>query len=263
MKIGFIGCGNMGGALASAISKNEGCEIYLSNHSPEKAQALAEKIGATVVSNNDIAQKCNFIFMGVKPGIICSVLSNISGALFNNANAVIVTMAAGVDMDSVDRAVGGNKKIVRIMPNTPVTVGKGMTTWCDRGLSDKDEKNFIEIMKNTGNMDKIPESMMDSASALAGCGPAFVYMFAEAIADGGIACGLPRDKAIMYAAETIKGAAEMMLKTGKHPGQLRDEVCSPGGSTIEGVCALKSGNFDSLSAGAVVAAYEKTKKLGK
>ena len=253
----------MGGALATAVSKCKKAEIYLADYSDEKAQALASRIGAGVSTNNEIARACKFIFMGVKPGVIRGVLADISDGLSANSDAVIVTMAAGVDISTVDCAAGGGKRIIRIMPNTPVAVGSGMITYCTSNLSEGDEENFLTIMENAGKLDKISEGVIDSASALSGCGPAFVYMFCEALADGAVLCGLPRDKALLYAAETIKGASEMILKTGKHPGQLKDEVCSPGGSTIEGVCALENGAFRSLAAEAVIAAYEKTKKLGK
>ncbi len=262
MKVGFIGCGNMGGAIARAVSRTELCEIYLSDYSAEKAKLLAEEIGGRPSTNEEIAAECDFVFLGVKPNTVRGVLSDISGIL-KKGDSVIVTMAAGVSIDAIKDVVGNDRKIIRIMPNTPVNVGCGMITWCDSGCAELDKSRFIALMNKAGTLDNIPESIIDAASALSGCGPAFVYMFAEALADGGVTCGLPRDKAMLYATETIKGAAEMMLRTGKHPGQLKDEVCSPGGSTIEGVCALENGAFRSTAQNAVIAAFEKTKKLGK
>ncbi|MBQ8879825.1 MAG: pyrroline-5-carboxylate reductase [Clostridia bacterium] len=262
MKVGFIGCGNMGGAIARALSRTGLCEIYLSDYSTEKARLLAEEIGASVSSNRDITRECKFVFLGVKPNTVREVLSDISDDLKKN-DAVVVTMAAGVAIDSVKAVIGNDRKVIRIMPNTPVSVGYGMITWCESGCSESELNCFVSLMDKAGSLDKITEELIDAASALSGCGPAFVYMFAEALADGGVSCGLPRDKAMRYAAETIKGAALMMLRTGKHPGQLKDEVCSPGGSTIEGVRALEDGALRSTVQGAVIAAYEKTKKLGK
>ena len=172
-------------------------------------------------------------------------------------------MAAGVSISKLE-ALLGDCPIIRIMPNTPVAVGNGMITWCKNALVSKDiEAKFLYLMSDAGALDEIPESMIDAASAVAGCGPAFVYMFIEALADGGVECGLPRDKAILYAARTLSGAADMVMKTGKHPELLKDEVCSPGGSTIEGVHALEASAFRAASADAVISAFEKTKKLGK
>ena len=263
MKIGFIGCGNMGGAIATAVSKSEGVELYLADYSREKSLALSKKINATPFTNKEIAAECNFVFLGVKPGVIRSVLEEIKSEISSNENAVIVTMAAGVPLSALEEMLP-QTKIIRIMPNTPVAVGHGMITWCKGALvTDCDAKMFSAIMSNAGRLDLVSEIQIDAATAVAGCGPAFVYMFAEALADGGVKCGLARDKAMDYAIQTLIGAAEMIRKTGKHPGQLKDEVCSPGGSTIEGVHALEDGAFRSLAANAVIAAYEKTKKLAK
>ena len=264
MKIGFIGCGNMGGALARAVALGDGVSLYLADHSEEKARGLAEELCATPCSNNEIAETCDYIFLGVKPNVIGSVAEGIRGSLSSNKDAVIVTMAAGVGIASLEGILGADRPIIRIMPNTPASVSRGMITWCKNGaVAENAEKAFEALLSPAGMLDKIPESLIDAASAVAGCGPAFVYMFAEALADGGVKCGLPRDKAMTYAVQTLIGAAEMIRKTGKHPGQLKDEVCSPGGSTIEGVHTLEDGAFRSLAANAVISAYEKTKKLGK
>jgi pyrroline-5-carboxylate reductase len=139
-----------------------------------------------------------------------------------------------------------------------------MILWCASDeVTDRERQAFVEVMSECGRLDMLDERFIDAASAISGCGPAFVYMFAEALADGGVTCGLPRDKAMLYAAEMIRGAAGMILATGKHPGVLKDEVCSPGGSTIEGVRTLEEGAFRGVTADAVVSAYEKTKLLGK
>ena len=253
----------MGGALARAVASGK-CEIYLSDHSPEKAKALSEAISATPCSNNEIASTCDYIFLGVKPSVIGAVAEGILKALSENPRGVIVTMAAGVAIEKLECILGSDRPIIRIMPNTPASVGRGMITWCKNGaVSDGDAFRFAVLLSPAGKLDLIPEGLIDAASAVAGCGPAFVYMFAEALADGGVKCGLPRDKAMTYAVETLIGAAEMIKQTGKHPGQLKDEVCSPGGSTIEGVHALEDGAFRSLAANAVISAFEKTKKLLK
>ena len=149
------------------------------------------------------------------------------------------------------------------MPNTPVKVGMGVIAWCaSERITEADEESFLSAMTPCGLVDKLPENLIDAECAVAGCGPAFAYMFIEALADGAVTCGLPRDKAILYAAETLKGAAEMVAATGEHPEALKDAVCSPGGATIEGVRALENGGLRAACIDAVVNAYEKTKKLG-
>ena len=149
------------------------------------------------------------------------------------------------------------------MPNTPAEVGRGMILYTANTRGSGSIPVFLRAMEAAGRLDAIEERLIDAASAISGCGPAFVYMFIEAMADGGVMSGLPRDKAMLYAAETLIGAAEVVKQTGRHPGALKDAVCSPGGSTIEGVKALEDGKMRGTVSGAVVAAYEKTLKLGK
>ena len=264
MKIGFIGCGNMGGALARAVLKNTHTEVYVSDYLTEKAEAFAKETGAVASDNVTIAKSCDFVFLAVKPANFPATLEPLRKAFAKNKDSVIVTIAAGLSLEKVGGMVGDAHPIIRIMPNTPVLLGKGMITWCKNALVSEEKcEEFKSILAYAGRLDEIDEKLIDAASAVAGCGPAFVYMFIEALSDGAVECGLPRDKAMTYAAETLAGAAEMVLKTGKHPGQLKDEVCSPGGSTIEGVKALEDGKFRADTASAVIAAYEKTKKLGQ
>lgn len=262
MKIGFIGCGNMGGALARAAAKVANTELLLSDYSAKKAEELALELSARAATNKEIAAECDTVFLAVKPNVIASVVEDIKCELLQS-RATVVTMAAGVKIEKLEQILGAYP-IIRIMPNTPAAVGRGMITWCKNcEVTNERADDFCAALCLAGRLDEISESLIDAASAIAGCGPAFVYMFADALADGGVAAGLPRDKALSYAIETILGAAEMMKATGKHPEKLKDEVCSPGGSTIEGVLALEEGAFRATSAGAVIAAYEKTKLLGK
>lgn len=253
----------MGGAIARSVSRVLSTDIYISDNNSEKAAFLAKEIGATKSSNNIICETCDFIFIGVKPAYVKSVAEACCSALKVNPDAVIISMAAGVSTESLTEYFG-KREIIRIMPNTPIAVGRGMTTYAtNEYVQKKSEEGFLDIMSESGRVDKLPENLIDAACAVAGCGPAFVYMFIDALADGAVECGLPRDKALAYAAETLKGAAEMVIATGEHPARLKDAVCSPGGSTIEGVHALEESNFRYAAINAVVKAYEKTKKLGK
>jgi len=261
MKVGFIGCGNMGGALAYAVSRVSYADILLYDKDTDKASALAKEIAAKVAEINEVIE-ADCIFLGVKPNILPSVLKEISKGL--SEKTLLISMAAGVEISSVEKALGRSLPVIRIMPNMPVSVGKGMILYTKNEQVDElMENDFLELLKFAGKLDEIPERLIDAGSAISGCGPAFVYMFIEALADGGVAAGLPRDKAISYAAETLIGSAEVVQNTTKHTGALKDSVCSPGGSTIEGVLTLEDGGFRGVVSEAVIAAYEKTKRLGK
>lgn len=268
IRVGFIGCGNMGGALALAASHSKNSmplEIYLADAFAEKAKQLAEKIGECQVADNEtIAQTCNYIFLGVKPQMMRTMLQTIAPILKERSDRfVLVTMAAGLSMETICEMAGENYPIIRLMPNTPVLIGKGMILVTSSEVTEEEKKQFFAFMKKAGTFDEIPESLIDAGSAVSGCGPAFVYQFIEALADGAVACGVPRDKAMEYAAQTLSGAAEMVLQTKKHPGELKDAVCSPAGSTIQGVRTLEAHGFRGGVMEAVIAAYEKTKELGK
>lgn len=261
-KIGFIGAGNMGSALAVAAKKS-GAEVFLYDKDKAKAKSVADTIGASFMSNIEIAECCDFVFLAVKPNIIPIAMEEIGNAFAKNKNGTLVSMAAGVAIKAIEN---DSKKfpIIRIMPNTPAQVGEGLILWCKNNFVSCEAINeFIKVMTPAGILMEIDEGKIDAASAVSGCGPAFAYMFIEALADGGVECGLPRDVAQKLAAQTLLGAAKMVEVSGKHPGELKDAVCSPGGSTIAGVAALENGAFRAVASSAVRASYEKTLKLGK
>ena len=265
-KFGFIGTGNMGGALAKAVAKSIGGErMFLSDYFPDKAKELAEELHAQPADNQTLAAKAQFIYLGVKPQMMAGVLAGIAPVLKARTDRfVLVTMAAGLTIEKISEMSEGKYPIIRIMPNTPAAVGEGMILYTANELVTEVElSQFIEAMKCAGRLDRLDEKLIDAGCAISGCGPAFMYQMIEALADGGVLCGLPRIKAMEYAAQTMIGAAQMVLKTGKHPGELKDMVCSPGGSTIVGVKALEDSAFRSACINAVVGAYEKTVDLGK
>ena len=256
--ISFLGAGNMGSALLTAAAKT-GKALAVFDVDAEKAKALAGRTGAAVTDAADIAKNSRVVFLAVKPNIIENVCREQSGSL--SPETLLVTMAAGKTIAEIASAAGTDR-VIRIMPNTPAAVGRGLTVYaCGSGVTAEDEALFKEALSFAGILDPLNEKLMDAAMALSGCGPAYVYMFAEALADGAVACGLPRDKADLYAAATLSGAAQMLLQSGSHPGALKDAVCSPGGTTIEGVLALENGAFRGNVAQAVKAAYNKTKGL--
>lgn len=266
IKFGFIGCGNMGGALAQAVAKSvDPFEVALCDANIEKAAALAESLGCGVALLEQVAQDAQYIFLGIKPQGFEGLFDEISPILKARKDRfVLITMAAGISVAAVEKMCGGKIPVIRIMPNTPVSVGEGMIIYtANDAVEEKEIETFLYALSKAGKLDEIAEDKIDAASALSGCGPAFVYLFAEALADGAVECGLARDKANLYAAQTLLGAAELLLQSGKHPGELKDAVCSPGGTTIAGVHALEQNSFRSAAMSAVTAAYEKTLKLKK
>lgn len=263
MKFGFIGCGNMGGAIARAVCAGVGCEhVLLANRTMSKAEELAAELGCMVGDNLDAAN-CNFVFLGVKPQMMEDMLAGIRPALSRNQDVVLVTMAAGLTIRRIQEMAGGNYPVIRIMPNTPSAIGEGMIQYCCVDVEEAREQAFLGAMAPAGRLDALPEHLIDAASALSGCGPAYACMFLEALADGGVACGLPRAKALEYAAQMLLGTARLVLESESHPGSLKDAVCSPGGSTIQGVLALENHGFRAAASAAVVAAYEKNRDLSK
>ncbi len=262
MKFGFIGTGNMAGALVRALAKQSG-SIALANRTPAKAETLAAEVGGVVWRNEQVAAQCQYIFLGVKPNLLESVLAPLAPILQTRPqDFVLVSMASGVTIAEVQAMAGGHYPVIRIMPNTPAAVGAGMILYCCSGnVTAAQRAEFLTAMQDAGAFDCLEEQLMDAGSAVSGCGPAFVYLFLEAMADGGVACGLPRSKAQQYAAQTVLGAARLLQETAQHPGALKDAVCSPGGSTIAGVHALERAAFRSAVMDAVQAAFEKTKAL--
>ena len=264
-RFGFIGCGNMGGALATAARKAlPGENILLANRTPEKARALAERLGARVVDNAGAARESDYLFLGVKPQMMAGMLEGIRETLAAREKpCVLVTMAAGLTIAAVRAMTGVDFPVIRVMPNTPAAVGKGVMLCCAEGVAEEQMSLFTRVMAGVGLLGFIEEKQIDAASAVAGCGPAFAAMLIEALADGGVACGLPRADAQTFAAQMLLGTAALALETGAHPGALKDAVCSPGGSTIQGVRALEARGFRSAAMEAVIAAYEKTLELGR
>ncbi len=271
-KVAFIGVGNMGGALARAACRAVGPEqVVLFNRTPEKARVLAEELGCAVVDSAiDAAWAAEYLFLGVKPDGMRPLLEELAPQLRDRnrvgEDKVVVSMAAGLlikDMRPHLAGAGYYVPVIRIMPNTCVAVGKGMTALCAGEAAEGYIQGVEEILSATGRVERLPESLIDQFAAVAGCGPAFVYPYIEALADGGVMAGLPRKQAMEYAAQMVLGAAAMVLESGRHPGQLKDEVCSPGGATIAGVAELERGGLRSAAINAVLAAYKRGAELGK
>ena len=261
MKYGFLGCGNMGGAIARALSKKTK-NIAVSDRSG-KAKQLAQELGVAYSDNASIASSCDRIFLAVKPHMMKDMLLPLQDTLAKR-KPLLITMAAGLEIRQIEEFAGTHLPVIRIMPNMPTSVGMGVIPYCANDLVAEDMKvDWLEDMEMCGLLDPLEERLMDAASALSGSGPAYLYLMLEAMADGGVACGLPRAKALDYAAMTMAGAAEIYLSTHTHPGALKDAVCSPGGSTIAGVRVLEERGFRGAAMDCVCAAYAKNKELGK
>lgn len=262
-KAAFIGTGNMGSALVRAACRALGAEnVAVSNRTPSKAEELARETGCQAFgSNRAAAESAEYVFLCVKPKLIRGVAEELADLLPGRA---VVSVAAGVLLNDLQGWVGEDVPVLRIMPNTPCAIGVGMTALS--GGKTAREKHFTDvemILSATGRVERLEEGLIDAFSAVAGCGPAFLYPYIEALADGGVAAGLPRDKALRYAAQTTLGAASMVLETGAHPGKLKDDVCSPGGSTIAGVAELERHGLRAAAIDAVLAAWKKNGQLGK
>ena len=264
MKIGFIGTGNMGGALARAVAKG-GHTLLLANRTPAKAEALAQELGGTVCPNAEAAETAELLFLGVKPQGLPGLAGELAPVLqARKGNApVVVSMATAVTLRELDAMLGGGLPLIRIMPNTPAAVGAGTILYAAQNVTDAQLNAFRAVLAQAGLLLPLPEEKIDAASAISGCGPAFCFQFADALALGGVRAGLSYPDACRLAAQTMLGAAEMLLQGGEAPDVLKMRVCSPAGTTIEGVLALEQGGFSYTVQNAVTAAYRRTVEMTK
>ena len=266
MKIGFIGTGNMGGAIIKGIVTAKfisGNEINIFDPNNAKVRELVEKYNANSLQDEiSTVENSDIIILCVKPNIYNSVLKKIKDSIAKNK--IIVSIAARINIDSIENIIGKDKKVVRTMPNTPAQVLQGMTAVTFNGNMDKEEKEIIfKLLNSFGETVEIEEKHMHAFTGISGSLPAYVYIFAEALADGGVLEGLPRNEAYKIAAQAIKGSAQMILETGKHPAVLKDEVTSPAGTTIEAIRTLENGNFRGTIINAVNACVRKSKEISE
>ena len=264
MKIGFIGLGNMGSAMIGGIIRNkvvEASDIIGADYSSERAEAIAEEFGITAAgSNKEVAAGADILVTSVKPQVYETVIDDIKGSIKDTA--VIVSIAPGKTLDWLKEKYGRPVKLVRCMPNTPALVGEGCTGVCrNEAVTDEEFKQVLKILNSFGKAYEVLESQMDAVVAVSGSSPAYVFMLIEAMADGAVAEGLPRKTAYEMAAQAVLGSAKMVLDTGRHPGDLKDMVCSPAGTTIEAVRVLENMGFRSCLIEAMDACAEVSKKL--
>lgn len=265
-KIGFIGCGNMGkailgGLIASGQVKPE--QIWVYTPSPDNVAALVEQFGINPAeSAQQIAQRADIVFGAVKPGIMIKVLGDIASSL--NKESLVISIAAGITLDQMATALGYDRKIIRAMPNTPALVNAGMTSITANSLVTREDiDDVIAIFRSFGAAEIVDEPMIHPVVGISGSSPAYVFMFIEAMADAAVLGGMPRAQAYKFAAQAVLGSAKMVLESGKHPGELKDMVCSPGGTTIEAVRILEEKGLRSAIIEAMTACMAKSEKLSK
>ncbi|MEE3437728.1 MAG: pyrroline-5-carboxylate reductase [Lachnospiraceae bacterium] len=263
MKTGVIGCGNMataiiGGLIAGGFAARE--DITASDRSDEQRRKLAAKFGVTTKADNKkCVENAEIVLFAVKPNVFPVIAEELREAV---KGKLIISIMAGRSIADLEAGLGEDQKIVRAMPNTPALVGAGITGWCaNKNVTEAEKKNAGAFIAAFSEAVEIPESLMPVVTSVSGSSPAFVYMFIEALADGAVAEGMPRDKAYRFAAKTVLGSAKMVLDTGKHPGELKDMVTSPGGTTIEGVAVLEQMGFRAAAIEAVRAAAVKAREM--
>ncbi len=263
-KIGFIGCGNMASAIIQGITKKtniKSSQIIVSDASEVAISKASEDLGVNATrSNMRVVSESEVLFLSIKPQFYETVLTEVKDAI--SKDQIVVTIAPGKTISWLEAIIGNDVKLVRTMPNTPALVGEGVTGVCkNKNVTDEEFSYIMSLLKSFGMAESIPESLMDVCVSVSGSSPAYVFMFIEAMADAAVADGMPRDKAYKFAAQAVLGSAKMVLETGKHPGELKDMVCSPGGTTIEAVRVLEEKGFRSSVFEAMKACTAKAKGL--
>ena len=263
-KVGFIGCGNMAKAIIGGLINNAGItpnEIIAADASAEAIKKASDSIGIdTTLDNKEVASNSDVLFLSVKPQFYETVIAEIKDTI--SSNQIVVTIAPGKTLAWLAERIGTDVKLVRTMPNTPALVGEGITAVCKNSLVSEEEFSYImSLLSSFGLAEEISENLMDVVVSVSGSSPAYVFMFIEAMADAAVLDGMPRDKAYKFAAQAVLGSAKMVIETGKHPGELKDMVCSPAGTTIEAVRVLEEKGFRSSVIEAMKACTDKSRSL--
>ena len=263
-RIGFIGAGQMATALGQGLVKAgliSGELLTASDPAPEARRRFAQATGGQVTADNlAVVQQADVVVLAVKPQQMSPVLGELSGKI--GGPKLFVSIAAGVRLAVLAECLGDDVRLVRVMPNTPCLVGQGASAYCLGGTATPQDGELVEaILRSVGVAYQVDEKLLDAVTGLSGSGPAFVYVIIEALSDGGVRMGLPRQVATALAAQTVRGAAEMVLATGEHPAVLKDRVASPGGTTIAGLQALELGGLRAALVAAVEAATRRAAEL--
>ncbi len=266
-KIAFIGGGQMAEALIGGLLAGRLCpaeSIWVTDPVAARGDHLKSQFGVRVGSaNREAIAWANVVVLAVKPQTLPAVLSEVGPALAQS-QSLVVSIVAGVTIKTIAEQMGGAMRVVRAMPNTPALVREGMTALAlGNGVSEEDSRLARTVFEAVGRVVLVEERLMDAVTGLSGSGPAYVFLAIEALADGGVQMGLPRQTAELLAAQTVLGAAQLVLESGVHPAQLKDRVASPGGTTIAGLYQLEQGSFRATLMAAVEAATMRSKELGR
>jgi len=264
MKLGFIGLGNMATAIIAGIRKKDMVaaeNIIGSDKTQVMVDGAKEKFGICAGTDNvEVAKQADILFLAVKPIFVPEVMAEIKDAV--RENTLIVSIAAGKTLAFLEDGLGADKKIIRCMPNTPALVLEGCTGVCvNKNVTEEETNKVLELLTSFGVASLVPERLMDAVVGVSGSSPAYVFMFIEAMADAAVAAGMPRNQAYTFAAQAVLGSAKLFLETGKHPGELKDMVCSPGGTTIAAVQVLEEKGFRAAVMDAIEKCVEKSKNL--
>lgn len=264
MKIGFIGNGNMGGAIIGGIIGNGICmpsDVIVSDINESGLKNTMKSYGVNVSTDNTFtAETADILFLAVKPNILYKVIDEIKS--FVKDDAVVVSIAAGQSIEKIENAFGKKIKLIRVMPNTPAFVGEAMSGIApNSAVSQQECEAVVKIFDSIGKAEIVSEGLMDTVTAVSGSSPAYVFMMIEAMADAAVMGGMPRKQAYTFAAQAVLGSAKMVLETGKHPGELKDMVCSPAGTTIEAVRVLEEEGLRNSLIKAMQACIDKSKKM--
>ncbi|MGO1469502.1 MAG: pyrroline-5-carboxylate reductase [Tissierella sp.] len=265
-KVGFIGCGNMAKAMIRGIIGSkivDKKDIIVSANTKETLDKVEEKYGVTTtLENKEVAKKSDYLILAIKPHLYEMILKEIRDDI--KEQTIVISIGAGISLDFLKNNLKDGIKSIKTMPNTPALVGEGMTAISlGEHISEEKTEDIINIFKSFGKVEIIDENLMDGFTAICGSSPAYIFVLIEAMADAGVREGIPRQKAYNMAAQSVLGSAKMVLETGEHPGKLKDNVCSPGGTTIEAVISLEESGFRSSIMEAMKVCTDKSKSMKK
>ncbi len=265
-RLGFIGTGNMGSAMIKSLVRSgtiDGNNIIISDADPKKAELLANETGVkSAKSNKEVLENSDIVILAVKPNMLKNVLEPLKNDF--NKEKILVSVAVGIPISFYKKIIGQDIKVVRTMPNTPAMVGEGMTLVSfDQIIKENEKETILKIFESLGKVETLEEKLMSEVTAVTGSSPAYVFIFIEAMADAAVQSGIPRNLAYKLSAQAVLGSAKMVLDTGKHPGELKDNVCSPAGTTIDAVVSLEKNGFRYSVIEAMNECTKRAREIGK
>ncbi|XP_076656338.1 pyrroline 5-carboyxlate reductase [Halictus rubicundus] len=268
IKVGFIGGGNMASAIGAGLIRKgifNPNNVWVSARTNRTLGFWSDLGAHATLENGEVYDNCDIVFLAVKPNMLSSAVDGVKKTKTRINNPLFVSVLVGIPLDTLadklKSVVEGSPRIIRCTPNTPMMVGEGITVYCCMNTTNEDEQMVHTLLSYIGIAESVPEYLMNAIGGLSGSGPAYAYLIIESLSDGAVKMGVPRPMAMKFAAQVLVGAGKMVLETGRHPGQLKDEVCSPGGTTITGVHAMECGQVRASMMNAVEAAVKKSNEM--